>query len=73
MNGFSFDERGKRVAFVATGMTRPTELFVADADGRNERRLTRFNDKLASEVAFSDAERFTFPSVGGVEIEGWLM
>src|SRR4030081_2919024 len=73
MKGFSFDERGKRVAYVVTSMTTPTELYVADADVRKERRLTSFNDKLASEVAFSDAERFTYPSVGGMEIEGWLM
>lgn len=73
MSGFSFDAAGKRVAFVATSMARPTELYVADADGKNERRLTGFNDKLVSEVAFSDAERFTYPSVGGMEIEGWLM
>jgi dipeptidyl aminopeptidase/acylaminoacyl peptidase len=73
MSGFSFDERGKRVAYVVTSMTKPTELYVADADGRNEHRLTSFNDKLTSEVAFSDAERFTYPSVGGMEIEGWLM
>ena len=73
MSGYSFDEKGRKVAFVATSLTKPTELYVADANGRNERRLTSFNDKLASEVAFSDAERFTYPSVGGMEIEGWLM
>ncbi len=73
MTGFSFDAAGKRVAYVSTSMAKPTELFVADADGRNERRLTSFNDKLASEVAFSDAERFTYKSVDGMEIEGWLM
>ena len=73
MNGFSYDAAGKRVAFVGTSMTKPTELFIADADGKNERRLTNFNDKLASEVAFSDAERLTYKSVGGLEIEGWLM
>jgi dipeptidyl aminopeptidase/acylaminoacyl peptidase len=73
MNGFTFDAAGKRVAFVATSMTKPTELYVADANGKNERPLTSFNDKLVSEVAFSDAERFTYPSVGGMEIEGWLM
>ena len=72
MSGYSFDQKGRRVAFVSTSMTKPTELHVADADGRNERRLTGFNDRLASEVAFSDAERFTFKSVGGMEIEGWL-
>lgn len=73
MSGFSYDEAGKRVAFVATSMTKPTELFIADADGRNERKLTSFNDKLTSEIAFSDAERFTYKSVGGLEIESWLM
>jgi dipeptidyl aminopeptidase/acylaminoacyl peptidase len=71
--GTSMDQRGSKIAFVATSVDRPTELFVADADGRNERRLTSFNDKLLAEVAFSDAERFTYQSVGGLEIEGWLM
>jgi dipeptidyl aminopeptidase/acylaminoacyl peptidase len=73
MSGFSYDGAGKRVAFIATSLTKPTELFVADADGKNERRITSFNDRLTSEVAFSDAERFTYRSVGNMEIEGWLM
>ncbi|MES2178694.1 MAG: S9 family peptidase [Gemmatimonadota bacterium] len=73
MSGFSYDGAGKKVAFVATSMTKPTELYIADADGKNERRITSFNDKLTSTVAFSDAERFTFKSVGGLEIESWLM
>ena len=72
-NGVSFDASGKRLAFVSTDMTHPTELFVANADGSDERRLTRFNEKLNSEVAWSDAGRFTYPSIGGLEIEGWLM
>jgi dipeptidyl aminopeptidase/acylaminoacyl peptidase len=73
MSGFSWDRDGRRVAYVATSMTQPTELYVADVDGRNERRLTSFNDRLTAEIAFSDAERFTYRSVGGLEIEGWLM
>ncbi len=73
MSGFSWDQRGSRVAFVATSTTRPTELFIANADGTGERQLTRFNDALNQQVAWSDAEVFTYPSVGGVEIEGWLM
>lgn len=73
ISGITTDTKGTRIAFVATDLTRPTELFVANADGSAERQLTRFNDKLASEVAFSDAERFVYPSVGGLEIEGWLM
>ena len=71
--GWSTDAGGTRIAFVATSLTKPTELFVANADGSGERQLTWFNDKLNKEVAWSDAERFTYKSVGNVEIEGWLM
>ena len=73
VSGLTSDARGTRIAYVATDATRPTELFLANADGTGERRLTSFNDKLTSEIAFSDAERFVYPSVGGLEIEGWLM
>jgi dipeptidyl aminopeptidase/acylaminoacyl peptidase len=73
MRGFSFDASGAKVAYVATSVTRPTELYVADVGGANERRLTSFNDRVNAEVAWSDAERFTYQSVGGLEIEGWLM
>ncbi|HEX7023831.1 MAG TPA: S9 family peptidase, partial [Gemmatimonadales bacterium] len=71
--GFDWDTAGRTVAYIPTSMTRPTELYAASADGQNERQLTRFNDKLNAEVAWSDAERFTYRSVGNLEIEGWLM
>lgn len=73
ITGVSTDAKGTRIAFVATDLTHPTELFVAGADGSGERRITGFNDRLNAEIAWSDAERFTYPSVGGLEIEGWLM
>lgn len=71
--GLSIDNAGRQVAFVATSMDKPTELYIANVDGSNERRLTSFNDALLKQVAFSDAERFTYKSVGNLEIEGWLM
>lgn len=72
INGFSFDDDYARVAFVATSVDRPTELFIADIDGANERQLTGFNDELNAEIAWPEAERFTYESVGGLEIEAWL-
>ncbi len=71
--GASIDRAGRTVAFVATSLTRPTELFVAGTDGSGERQLTRFNEKLNQEIAWADAERFTYKSVGGLEVEAWLM
>ena len=73
ISAFTYDTTMRRVAYISTSIDTPTELYIADTDGRNERKLTSFNGKLTSEVAFSDAERFTFKSVGDLEIEGWLM
>jgi dipeptidyl aminopeptidase/acylaminoacyl peptidase len=70
---FTFDAQGRQVAFVSTSVTKPTEIHIAGVDGRGERTLTRFNDAINAEIAWSDAERLTFKSVGDVEIEGWLM
>jgi dipeptidyl aminopeptidase/acylaminoacyl peptidase len=70
---FTWDGDRKRVAYVSTAVTAPSEIYLADADGKNERRLTTFNEAVNTEIAWSDAERFTYPSVGGLEIEGWLM
>lgn len=73
IRSFSWDEKMAQVAFIATSVNKPTEVFVADAEGKNERKLTGFNDKVNAEIAWSDAERFTYPSVKGLTIEGWLM
>jgi dipeptidyl aminopeptidase/acylaminoacyl peptidase len=72
VSGFSYDDAFEKVAFVATSVDKPTELYLADIDGRNERKLTGMNDELNAEIAWPAAERFTYESVGGLEIEAWL-
>ena len=71
--GLTTDVAATKIAFVATDNAHPTELFVAASNGSGERKLTSFNEKLNTEVAWSAADRFTYSSVGGLEIEGWLM
>ena len=71
--GVSLNEAATVMAYVSTTMTRPTELFVSDGRGAGERQVTHFNDALNADVAWSDAERFTYRSVGNLEIEAWLM
>ncbi|MEW5915294.1 MAG: S9 family peptidase [Gemmatimonadota bacterium] len=73
LNGFAFDEAGTKVAYVSTSHTKPTELFIANADGSGERQLTNFNDKLNTEIAWAEVERFTYKSLGNRDIEAWLM
>jgi len=69
----SLDDKASVMAYVVTSLTAPTELFVSDGMGGNEKQVTHFNDALNGEIAWSDAERFTYRSVGNVEIEAWLM
>jgi dipeptidyl aminopeptidase/acylaminoacyl peptidase len=72
--GFSYDRDRTKVAYVATSIDVPTELFVSDVSGTApERQLTRFNEELNNTVAWSAGERFTFKSVRDIEVEGWLM
>ena len=72
INAFSTDAKQTKVAYVSTSITKPTELYIANADGTGEVKLTGFNDKLNAEIEWPDAERFTYKSVGGLEIEAWL-
>lgn len=73
IRGGSIDDARKQLAFIATSVSRPTELFIVNTDGTGERKLTDFNGALNSAVGWADAERFTYKSVGNLEIEAWLM
>jgi dipeptidyl aminopeptidase/acylaminoacyl peptidase len=70
---YTTDDAVSKVAFVCSTVTEPTELCILDVASRTEKKLTGFNAALNAEVAWADAERFTYKSVGNVEIEAWLM
>jgi dipeptidyl aminopeptidase/acylaminoacyl peptidase len=73
VNSPVLDRAQQRIVFVETDLTHPTELYIANADGTNERKLTSFNDKLNSEIEWANAERVLTKGVGGLDIETWLM
>ena len=73
VNNPVLDRAQQHIVFVETDLTHPTELYVANADGTNERKLTSFNEKLNSEIAWSDAERTFVKGPGGLDVETWLM
>lgn len=72
--GFATTPTDGRVVFVAGDAGRPNELFVADADGSGERRLTDHNRAFVEEIALSSAEEMLFRSqAGDLEIQGWVL
>jgi dipeptidyl aminopeptidase/acylaminoacyl peptidase len=73
LGGLTVSRDGRWIAYTVSDVTHPTELFVAPLSGGTERRLTSFNDTLRSQVTLIPADTFTFVSVGGLRIQGWLM
>ena len=74
LRGLSQSADGRSVAYTASDVTHPAELWVATlATPARERRLTSFNDSLLGRVATIPADTFWFTGTGGLRIEGWLM
>jgi dipeptidyl aminopeptidase/acylaminoacyl peptidase len=73
VNAATYDKDESHIVFIATDQSHPTELFIANADGTGEKKLTTFNDKVNSEVAWSESERFVTKGIGGLDVESWLM
>jgi dipeptidyl aminopeptidase/acylaminoacyl peptidase len=88
LRGFSFSANGRMVAYTASDVIRPAELYVAPLDaspraagpgagarstGEAERRVTSFNDSLLARRLLIPADTFWYTSVGALRIQGWLM
>jgi dipeptidyl aminopeptidase/acylaminoacyl peptidase len=72
LRGFSRSADGRTLAYTASDITHPTELFV-QSSGRAERRITSFNDSLLGQVGLIPADSFWFTGTGGLPIQGWVM
>jgi dipeptidyl aminopeptidase/acylaminoacyl peptidase len=68
---FSVASNGRYMAYTVSDPTTPYEIFVRD-DGV-ERRLTRVNDALVSELEIAPVEPFSTTSSDGETVHGWLM
>ena len=73
LNGLSIDKAFKKIVYTVGVHDAPADVYSADIDGSNERRLTRMHSAITSEIAFSKADRLTWASKDGTRIEGWLM
>lgn len=63
---------GTRLAYVAGDPRDPSEAYVAEWDGKNERRITSLNEALARELDAPIPKRRVFDTPNG-QIEGWVI
>jgi dipeptidyl aminopeptidase/acylaminoacyl peptidase len=61
------------IAYVGTDSARPEELFVSAIDGKNEKRLTSFNDAFVKDAEPIAADRIQYKSKDGTPIEVWVL
>ncbi len=71
--GLVIDDAFATMAYTVGRHEAPPDVYVANIDASNERRLSDVHAGILSEIAFSSAERLKWNSYDGTPIEGWLM
>jgi dipeptidyl aminopeptidase/acylaminoacyl peptidase len=62
-----------RMVYTANDFKNLDDLYTADITGRNERRLTRLNERLWSQLRLQDVERLTYKGADDWDIDGFLV
>jgi dipeptidyl aminopeptidase/acylaminoacyl peptidase len=73
VRGVDFNWRTKTIVYEANDFKHLDDLYVADLDGRNERKLTNLNEALWKQLQLADVERFTYKSVDDWDVDGFLV
>jgi dipeptidyl aminopeptidase/acylaminoacyl peptidase len=75
LNGLDFDRDFRRIAYTVGEFDQMPDIYVADIDGRNERRLTDVHREFVAEVELASrpSERVVWNSYDGTQIEGFLL
>jgi dipeptidyl aminopeptidase/acylaminoacyl peptidase len=66
-------DRARRMVYTANDFKQLDDLYVADADGGGERKLTRLNEKLWSQLQLSEVERMTYKGADGWDVDGFMV
>jgi dipeptidyl aminopeptidase/acylaminoacyl peptidase len=73
VQGIDIDRAFRRMTYTVGEFERPADVWTADTDGGNERRLTDLHGELLAEVTPSRAERIVYQSYDGTPVEGFLL
>ncbi len=69
----NFDLAEDGIIFNATTPTLANDIFKADFDGKNERRLTNVNQDIISRLELSEPKEFWIDRPDGGRVQGWLL
>lgn len=69
----SFDMAGNKIVFVKTEIGSPFELWLADKDAKNAKRISSFNTEWIEDKKLSFPVKHEFTNSGGMKVEYWVM
>ncbi len=69
----NFDITGNKMVMVKTEVPNPFEVYIADAAGKNQKRISDFNTGWIAEKKLSFPEKHSFKNEKGMEVEYWVM
>lgn len=69
----SYALKPNAIVFAKTEVADPSELYVADSNGKNEKRLSNFNTAWIKDKYLSFPEKKTFVNSKGMTVEYWMM
>lgn len=75
LNGLDIDRAFRRITYTLGEFDRPADVYVADIDGRNERKLTDVHADFLAEVqlATRPSQPVRYRSYDGTPVEGFLI
>lgn len=68
-----FDVTNDRLAYVLSEPDNPSDLFVAGADGKNEKRLTEINARFLATKEIAPTKEMWYEAHDGASIQGWIV
>jgi dipeptidyl aminopeptidase/acylaminoacyl peptidase len=73
VRGVDFDFHNNTMVYFANDFKHLDDLYVADLNGRNERKLTNLNEVLWKQLQPADVERFSYKSADDWDLDGFLV
>ncbi|MAU12953.1 MAG: dipeptidyl aminopeptidase [Anaerolineaceae bacterium] len=67
------DIQGGSILYAVSDFNDPLELYVCSLDGSNEQQLTEVNAAYLATKVLPEVVNLHWPSVDGVDVEGWYM
>ena len=64
---------GSTIVFSHQTMSRPVEIYAANSDGSDPKRLTGVNDVIFSHIEFSEPEYVWFAGANGTKVQMWIV